>query len=267
MKFLSRAFLLLAFAPLALADTFLFDDPADLDRFNVQVSGNQTGTAADYTATGGLAGSGAVQMNPAYVNQSWIAQNGLVFAPGVDFTVSAFLKLDSYAGIGFTSDANAATGALYPDHSIMFGISGTAQFLDLNSTGTDSAGDEGFWDSSGELQNIVSSPAAYDVGDWVYLSLSIRFDGSSYTATYSATLSDANGALGDAIMEGVQIFGNGGLSSSGMLHPFFYFDGGYSSPTIDTFTAATAAVPEPSTTALILGGAVILCAIIRRRRA
>lgn len=266
MKFLSRAFLLLAFAPLALADTFLFDDPADVDRFNVQLSYNQAGTAADYTVTGGLSGSGAVQMNPNYVSQSWVAKDGLVFAQGVDYSISAYLKVDSYAGIGFTYDPAAATGALYPDHSILFGISGVSQFIDLNSTGTEYAGDEGFWDSSGALPNVVSSPAAYEIGDWIHLSLSIRFDGSNYTATYSATLSDSDGAdLGAAIMEGAQIFTNSGLSSSGMLYPFFYFDGDSGSPTIDTVVVA--AVPEPSTTALILGGAGIIWAILRRRRA
>ncbi|MDP0501163.1 MAG: PEP-CTERM sorting domain-containing protein [Verrucomicrobiota bacterium JB022] len=265
MKLLPAACLALAFAPLASASVSLFDTAASVDDFNVRISYNGSSDAADYTATGGLSGSGAVQMNGSYESQAWIAQNGFSFAPGTTYTVSAYLRADSYAGIGFTYSPTAATGALYPDNSILHGVNAnTPQYFDLNSTGTSYAADEGFWDSTGALQNTVSSPAAFAVGDWVYMSLAITYNGTDYTADYAARLSDSNGNLGAAIIEGSQNFSNSGLSSSGTLYPFFYFDGGFGTPTVDNFAAS---VPEPRTYAALAGLTALAVVGLRRRRA
>lgn len=238
------------------ASVSLFDNPADLEKFNVHISYGHSSNAADYTATGGLSGSGAIEMGGSYESQAWLYQDGFAFHPGVNYTVSAYIKTDSYAAIGFAASADELSDDLYPNNSVLIGINSASQYIDLNSTSSgNGAADQGYaW--------FQDTHASYAVGDWVYLSFQINFDGTDYLATYSATLSDSDGVLGDVIVAGTEAFSNNALDSSGTIYPFFYFDGGYSNPTIDNF----AAVPEP-TTVTALAGLTVLGAVLLRRRA
>ncbi len=250
----------LAFASTVYPVSVNFDYPADSSLFNVIISFGNSSSSASYTADGGFDGSGAIQMNSSFDGQSWVLNEGITFASGQDYTVSAFIKANTYCGIGFTNSANPDGNIIYPEHSILFGVNSDSQYIDLNSTADSSGSDLGYWDNS-TLLNTVPSPAAYSNGDWLLLTLTVNYDGSDFLATYSAFQLNGDGSAGDAILAGTQIFANSGLASDSSLHAFFYFDSS-GSPTLDNFTA----VPEPSTLAAFAGLAALGFGIVRRRR-
>lgn len=247
--------LLLSMASLQAANTIStdFNDSSDLTTLF-----NPTEGAQDYnTTSGGLGGSGMVQMAPGttFGKNVWTSVTGFSNAVGNTYSVSLYIN-GGDGGIGFS--------IVDVDRPYDNAAPGTSMGVTLSGGG--GVGGGAFFDNIVPWESSTVNLDSFPLGEWELVTLSLTsLGGDQYSMHVVVQNSDPNGFVGETFLDSTTVMSNENLSSASILYPFFL--SGATTSNVDNFSASVEAVPEPSTCALLLLGCAASFTMARRRKA